>query len=56
MVLRNQPRRSDALLGELRQGSNGTRTWALSVTGNWRLTFRVDDQNQLVDLNLEDYH
>lgn len=31
-------------------------TWALSVTGNWRLTFWIDDQNRLRDLNLEDYH
>lgn len=31
-------------------------TWALSVTANLRLTFRVDDQGQLRDLNLEDYH
>jgi proteic killer suppression protein len=31
-------------------------TWALSVTGNWRLTFWIDDQNRLQDLNLEDYH
>lgn len=31
-------------------------TWALSVTANLRLTFRVDGQGQLCDLNLEDYH
>lgn len=31
-------------------------TWALSVTGNWRLTFWIDEQNRLRDLNLEDYH
>jgi proteic killer suppression protein len=37
-------------------GSNRAGTWALSVTANWRLTFRVDDQNRLCDLNLEDYH
>ena len=30
-------------------------TWALSVTGNWRLTFRVED-NELVEVNYEDYH
>ena len=30
--------------------------WALSVTANLRLTFRVDGQGQLSDLNLEDYH
>lgn len=30
--------------------------WALNVTANWRLTFRVDDQDRLCDLNLEDYH
>ena len=31
-------------------------TWALSVTGNYRLTFWIDGQNELCDLNLEDYH
>ena len=31
-------------------------TWALSVTANLRLTFRVDGQGQLSDRNLEDYH
>lgn len=31
-------------------------TWALLVTGNWRLTFRVDAHGHLCDLNLEDYH
>jgi len=30
-------------------------TWSLSVTRNWRLTFRVDN-NWIVDLNYEDYH
>jgi len=31
--------------------------WSLSVTGNWRLTFRVDSTEQeIYDLNLEDYH
>ncbi len=32
-------------------------TWSLSVTGNWRLTFRIDTvADELCDLNLEDYH
>ena len=30
--------------------------WSLTVTGNLRLTFCVDDQRRLRDLNLEDYH
>ncbi len=30
-------------------------TWALSVTRNWRMTFRIEG-DELVDLNLEDYH
>ncbi len=29
--------------------------WSLSVTGNWRITFRLDDED-IHDLNLEDYH
>ena len=31
-------------------------TWSLSVTANWRLTFLVDSQKKIRDLNLEDYH
>jgi proteic killer suppression protein len=32
-------------------------TWSLSVTGNRRLTFRIDvAENQIFDVNLEDYH
>ncbi|MEL6243915.1 MAG: type II toxin-antitoxin system RelE/ParE family toxin [Pseudomonadota bacterium] len=29
--------------------------WSVSVSGNWRITFRVED-NEIYDLNLEDYH
>jgi proteic killer suppression protein len=32
-------------------------TWSLTVTKNWRLTFKVDHSNQhILDLNYEDYH
>jgi len=35
----------------------GDDVWALHVTRNWRLTFRVDrEANEICDLNLEDYH
>ena len=31
--------------------------WSLSVTKNWRITFRIDrDEDEIVDLNYEDYH
>jgi proteic killer suppression protein len=30
-------------------------TWSLHVTANWRLTFRVED-DEIVDLDYEDYH
>ena len=29
--------------------------WSISVSGNWRLTFFID-QGQVADLDLEDYH
>ncbi|MEQ8627082.1 type II toxin-antitoxin system RelE/ParE family toxin [Ekhidna sp.] len=29
--------------------------WALSITGNYRLTFRLEDDG-FYDLNFEDYH
>jgi len=32
-------------------------TWGLSVTGNLRLTFIIDEgKDEIGDLNLEDYH
>lgn len=31
-------------------------TSALTVTRNWRLTFRLDDANAITDMDLEDYH
>jgi proteic killer suppression protein len=30
-------------------------TWSISASGNWRITFSVDD-GEIIDLNLEDYH
>ena len=32
-------------------------TWSLSVTKNWRLTFRIDHKEiEIIDLDYEDYH
>jgi proteic killer suppression protein len=32
-------------------------TWSLSVTRNWRMTFRVDQTEiEITDLDYEDYH
>ena len=31
--------------------------WALHVTKNWRITFRIDGQEvEIIDLDYEDYH
>ena len=30
-------------------------TWSISVSGNWRITFNIEDET-VTDLNLEDYH
>ena len=30
--------------------------WSLSITRNRRLTFSIDSERQICDLNLEDYH
>lgn len=30
-------------------------TWSLSVTRNRRMTFRIED-DEIIDINLEDYH
>ena len=32
-----------------------TGTWSISVSGNWRITF-VIDEGMIADLDLEDYH
>ena len=32
-------------------------TWSLTVTRNWRLTFRIDrTEGEILDLDYEDYH
>ena len=31
-------------------------TASMTVTKNWRLTFRVNAENEIIDLDLEDYH
>ncbi len=32
-------------------------TWSLSVTRNWRITFRIDrEEIEIIDLDYEDYH
>ncbi len=34
-----------------------TGTYSMSITANWRLTFLYDvDENEIYDLDLEDYH
>lgn len=31
-------------------------TWSMTVTRNWRLTFAINADGALVDMDLEDYH
>lgn len=31
-------------------------TWSLTVTRNWRLTFKVDADDVIQELDFEDYH
>lgn len=31
-------------------------TWSMTVTRNWRMTFRLGEGQAIVDLDLEDYH
>lgn len=31
-------------------------TWSMTVTRNWRLTFGINEDGALIDLDLEDYH
>ncbi len=32
-------------------------SWSLTVTGNWRITFRIDQtEGEILDLDYEDYH
>ena len=31
-------------------------TWSLTVTRNWRLTFRINAAGAIEDMDLEDYH
>ena len=31
-------------------------SWSMTVTRNWRMTFAVNAEGALIDLDLEDYH
>lgn len=31
-------------------------TWSLTVSRNWRITFRINADNEIEDLDFEDYH
>lgn len=31
-------------------------TWAMTVNRNWRMTFSINNDGAIVDLDLEDYH
>lgn len=31
-------------------------SWSMTVTRNWRLTFRLNENSALIDVELEDYH
>jgi proteic killer suppression protein len=31
-------------------------TWSMTVTKNWRLTFQINEDGALIDMELEDYH
>lgn len=35
---------------------NRSGEWAMTVTKNWRLTFRKIDEQAITDLDIEDYH
>jgi len=30
--------------------------WSMTVTKNWRMTFRLNERGSITDLDLEDYH
>ncbi len=30
--------------------------WSMTVTKNWRITFRLNEDGALIDMDLEDYH
>lgn len=37
-------------------GGDRDGVWSLTVTKNWRMTFRVSDAVTIEDIDLEDYH
>jgi proteic killer suppression protein len=36
-------------------GGDRAGTWSISVSGNWRITFRIE-RGEIKNLDLEDYH
>jgi proteic killer suppression protein len=31
-------------------------SWSMTITRNWRMIFKLNDQDALIDMDLEDYH
>ncbi|MBB6190558.1 proteic killer suppression protein [Sphingobium wenxiniae] len=31
-------------------------TWSMWVTRNWRMTFQINDDGAIIEMDLEDYH
>ena len=42
--------------GAHRLTGDRTGKWALTVTRNWRMTFRINEAGAIEDMDLEDYH
>ena len=42
--------------GAHRLTGNRKGEWALTVTKNWRMTFRISEAGAIEDMDLEDYH
>jgi toxin HigB-1 len=48
--------RSPPNFGAHRLTGNRNGEWSLTVTKNWRMTFRITWRNTIEDMDLEDYH
>jgi len=55
-------RLSEAINADRQHSAQGTAPlrrfaeWALMVTKNWRMTFRINAAGAIEDMDLEDYH
>lgn len=56
LCFRHSSKTSTIAAGYIWRWDISASSWSMTVTRNWRMTFGVNVEGALIDLDLEDYH